>query len=74
MGNERLLLGITGVFGFFGMCFVLLGGFRTPWVGGPRRGFRKYLRVCAMLQAAPLLGCPTGVGGIGEFDFFLLFF
>ena len=20
-----------------------LGGFRTPWVGGPRRGFQKYL-------------------------------
>ena len=42
MGNERLLLGIIGVFGFFGISFFVAGGFWTPWVGGARRGFRKY--------------------------------
>ena len=46
LGDERLLLGIIGVFGFFlDFLFLLLGGFRTPWVGGgPIGGFRKYLR------------------------------
>ena len=40
LGNERLLLGIIGVFGFLGFSFfLLLGGFRTPWVGGPRTSF-----------------------------------
>ena len=38
LGNERLLLGVIEVFGFFfEFPFLLLGGFRTPWVGGPRR-------------------------------------
>ena len=43
LGNERLLLGIIGVFGLFGICFLLLGVLGTPWVWGPRRGFQKYL-------------------------------
>ena len=43
MGNERLLLGIIAVFRFLEFLFLLLGGFGTPWAGGPRRGFRKYL-------------------------------
>ena len=43
MGNERLLLGTIGFWGFFGIIFCCWGGFRTPWVGRPRRGFRKYL-------------------------------
>ena len=44
MGNERLLLrNERGFRVFWIFFFLLLGGFRTPWVGGPRRGFRKYL-------------------------------
>ena len=42
-GEGTLLLGIIGVFGVFGISFFVLGVFGTPWVGGPRRGFRKYL-------------------------------
>ena len=34
LGNGRLLLGIIGVFGVFGISFLLLGGFGAPWVGG----------------------------------------
>ena len=32
-----------GFSGFLEFLFLLLGAFGTPWVGGPRRGFRKYL-------------------------------
>ena len=43
LGNERLLLGIIGVFGIFGISFVVAGGGFWASVGrGPRRGFRKY--------------------------------
>ena len=56
MGNARLLLGIIGVFRFLGIFVsLLLGGFGTPWVGGPRRGFRKYLR----FEPCRLRGLPT---------------
>ena len=33
----------TGFSGFLEFLFLLLGGFGTPRVGGPSRGFRKYL-------------------------------
>ena len=45
LGHERLLLGIIGVFGFFGFSFLLLGGFSDSVGPGARRGFRKYLKV-----------------------------
>ena len=35
--------GRAGFSGFLEFLFLLLGGFGAPWVGGPRRGFRKYL-------------------------------
>ena len=34
LGNERLLLGIIGVFGFFGISFLLLEGFGLRGSGG----------------------------------------
>ena len=45
LGNERLLLGIIGVFGIFGISFFFVaGGFWDAVGRGARRGFRKYLR------------------------------
>ena len=37
-------MGIIRVFGISGISFFVAGGFGAPWVGGPRRGFRKYLK------------------------------
>ena len=42
-GVSELVGGLIGTFVFLGFFFLLLGGFGTPWVGGLRRGFRKYL-------------------------------
>ena len=43
-GERTFTLGDNGGFSFFFLnFFLLLGGFGTPWVGGPRRGFRTYL-------------------------------
>ena len=41
--------GDNRVFGFFGISFFVAGAFGAPWVGGPRRGFRKYL-ICTCPQ------------------------
>ena len=35
--------GFSKILGVFGIFFCCSGGFGAPWVGGPRRGFRKYL-------------------------------
>ena len=53
LGNERLLLGIIGVFGFFWIFVLLLGGFGSPWVGGPHRGFRKDLTQIPPIRNSP---------------------
>ena len=61
--NERLLLGIIRVFGsgFLEFLFLLLGGFGTPWVGGPRRGFQKYLIYLALKWETDFT--PPALGG-----------
>ena len=45
-------MGILEAFRVFGISFLLLGGFGTLWVGGPPRGFRKYLILSPSEQAA----------------------
>ena len=41
-GERTFTFGIIGAFEFFGVSFFCCWG-GTPWVGGPHRGFRKYL-------------------------------
>ena len=42
-GEITFTFWVIGVFRVFGVFFFLLGRFGTPWVRGPRRGFRKHL-------------------------------
>ena len=57
MGNERLLLGIIGVFGFLGISFFVAGGFSDSVGRGSSRGFRKYLN---MGDGSRMTGCVRG--------------
>ena len=56
--GDNVTFGIIGVFGFWEFLFCCLGVLGTPWVGGPRRGFRKYPKQRANTMFANKHGQP----------------
>ena len=57
-GTSVYFWGWSGFSGFLEFLFSLLGGFGAPWVGGPRRGFRKYLTYFCFFVSASVRSCP----------------